>query len=63
MPESIDWARMHSPRRRRRLFFIVLAALGVIVVGGRSALTIEAEHDPIRARELGDLATSFSFAH
>ena len=39
MPESVDWVRMHSPRRRRRLFFIVLAALGVIVVGGRSALS------------------------
>src|SRR3984893_13625985 len=38
MPESIDWPRMHGPRRRR-FFFLILAALAVIVLGGRAALS------------------------
>ena len=38
MPESIDWPRMHGPRRRR-FFFLILAALAVIVLGGRTALS------------------------
>src|ERR1700719_3370468 len=38
MPESIDWPRMHGPRRRR-FFLIILAALAVIVLGGRAALS------------------------
>jgi uncharacterized protein len=37
MPESIDWPRMHPPRRRRLLLF--LAALAGIVFGGRTALS------------------------
>jgi uncharacterized membrane protein (UPF0182 family) len=38
MPESIDWPRMHAPRRRR-FFFLILAVLAVIVLGGRAALS------------------------
>src|SRR5437667_11091209 len=38
MPESIDWPRMHPPRRRRR-FLLILAVLGVIFLGGRTALS------------------------
>src|SRR6059036_2071584 len=38
MPESIDWPRMHPPRRRRR-FLVILAVLGVILFGGRTALS------------------------
>src|SRR5437660_100643 len=38
MPESIDWPRMHPPRRRRR-FLLILAVLGVIFFGGRTALS------------------------
>src|SRR6266700_3010208 len=38
MPESIDWPRMHPPRRRRR-FLLILAVLGVILFGGRTALS------------------------
>src|SRR6202140_955129 len=38
MPESIDWPRMHGPRRRR-FFLIILAALAVIVLGGRAAFS------------------------
>jgi uncharacterized protein len=38
MPESIDWLRMH-PRRQRRFFLLILAVLGVIVFGGRTALS------------------------
>jgi uncharacterized protein len=39
MSESIDWPRMHAPRRSRRFFLLMLAALAVIVVGGRAALS------------------------
>src|ERR1700738_3514715 len=39
MPESIDWPRMHAPRRRRRFFFLILAALAIVVFGGRTALS------------------------
>src|ERR1700680_4629291 len=39
MPESIDWPRMHAPRRRRGFFLLILAALAVIVLGGRAALS------------------------
>src|SRR5258708_5148653 len=39
MPESIDWPRMHSPRRRRRFFPLILAVLAVIFFGGRAALS------------------------
>src|SRR6266566_3048161 len=38
MAESIDWPRMHPPRRRRR-FLLILAVLGVIFLGGRTALS------------------------
>src|SRR5213593_1831393 len=38
MPESIDWPRMHPPRRRRR-FLLILAVLALIVFGGRTALS------------------------
>src|SRR5205809_5644312 len=38
MPESIDWPRMHPPRRRRR-FLLILAVLGVILFGGRTAMS------------------------
>jgi uncharacterized protein len=38
MPESIDWPRMHPPRRRRR-FLLILAVLAGIVFGGRTALS------------------------
>src|SRR5438445_1853196 len=38
MPESIDWPRMHPPRRRRR-FLVILAVLAGIVVGARTALS------------------------
>src|SRR5438445_7416211 len=37
MPESIDWPRMHPPRRRR--FLVILAVLAGIVVGARTALS------------------------
>jgi len=39
MPESIDWPRMHSPRRRRRFFLLILAVLAGIFFGGRAALS------------------------
>ena len=39
MPESIDWPRMHSPRRRRRILLLSLAFLAVIIFGGRTALS------------------------
>ena len=39
MPESVEWPRMHAPRRHRRFFFLILAALTVIVLGGRAALS------------------------
>jgi len=39
MPESIDWPRMHSPRRRRRFLLLILAVLAVIFFGGRTALS------------------------
>src|ERR1700726_4472761 len=39
MPESIDWPKMHAPRRRRRFFFLILAALAIVVFGGRTALS------------------------
>src|ERR1700676_201532 len=39
MPESVEWPRMHAPRRHRRFFFLILAALAVIVLGGRAALS------------------------
>jgi uncharacterized membrane protein (UPF0182 family) len=39
MPESIDWPRVHSPRRRRRFFLLILAVLAVIFFGGRTALS------------------------
>src|SRR5205809_1166301 len=38
MPESIDWPRMHPPRRRRR-FLLSLAALAGIFFGARTALS------------------------
>src|SRR6266699_886951 len=38
MPESIDWPRTRPPRRRRR-FLLILAVLGVIFLGGRTALS------------------------
>jgi len=38
MPESIDWPRMHPPRRRRR-FLLILAVLAGIVFGGRTVLS------------------------
>jgi uncharacterized protein len=39
MPESIEWPRMHSPRRRSGFFLLMLAVLAVIVLGGRAALS------------------------
>src|SRR5216683_1432106 len=39
MPESIDWPRIHPPRRRRRLFFLVLDVLTVLFFCGRAALS------------------------
>src|SRR5712672_434868 len=39
MRESIDWPRMHSPRRRRRFFLLILAVLAGIFFGGRAALS------------------------
>src|ERR1700730_1417912 len=39
MPESIDWPRMHAPRRRRHFFVLLRAALGVIVLCRRAALS------------------------
>jgi uncharacterized protein len=39
MPESIDWPRMHPPRRRHRFLLLILAVLAVIVFGGRTALS------------------------
>src|ERR1700682_1538499 len=39
MPESVEWPRMHAPRRHRRFFFLILAALTVIVLAGRAALS------------------------
>src|SRR6266853_944450 len=39
MPESIDWPRIHAPRRRRRLFLLILAVVAVIFFGGRTALS------------------------
>jgi len=39
MPESIDWPRMHSPRRRRRILLLILGVLAVIIFGGRTALS------------------------
>src|SRR5713101_6170646 len=38
MPESIDWPRMHPPRRRRRFLLILAVPVGVIF-GGRTALS------------------------
>src|SRR3984893_4453806 len=38
MPESIDWPRMHGPRRPR-FFFLILAALAVVILGARAALS------------------------
>src|SRR5712671_2690776 len=38
MPESVDWPRMHPPRRRR-FVLLILAVLALIVFGGRSALS------------------------
>ena len=38
MPTSIDWPLKH-PRPRRRRFFLILAAIAVIVLGGRTALS------------------------
>src|SRR6266478_2065433 len=38
MPESIDWPRMHSPRRRRRILLLI-GVLAVIIFGGRTALS------------------------
>jgi len=38
MAESIDWPRMRPPRSRRR-FLIILAAVAVILFGGRTALS------------------------
>ena len=38
MPESIDWPRMHPPRRRGRLL-IILAVLAGVAFGGRTALS------------------------
>src|SRR5438477_7138830 len=37
MPESIDWPRMHPPRRRR--FLLILAVLAGIFFGARTALS------------------------
>src|SRR5260370_39626551 len=39
MPESIDWPRMHSPRRRRRFFLLSAAVIAGIFFGGRAALS------------------------
>src|SRR5947208_7741893 len=39
MPESIDWPRMHSPRRRRRFVLLILAVIAGIFFGGRAALS------------------------
>src|SRR6266705_4330179 len=39
MPESIDWPGMRAPRGRRRFLLLVIAALAVIVLGGRAALS------------------------
>jgi uncharacterized membrane protein (UPF0182 family) len=39
MPESIDWSRMHQPRRRRRFVLLILAVFAVILFGGRTALS------------------------
>src|SRR3984893_18696635 len=39
MPESIDWPKMHAPRRSRRFFVLLRAALGVIVLCRRAALS------------------------
>src|ERR1700677_1793262 len=38
MPTSIDWP-LKNPQRRRRRFLILLAVLGVIVFGGRTAVS------------------------
>jgi len=38
MPESIDWPRMHPPRRRRRLLLFI-AVLVALVFAGRTALS------------------------
>src|SRR5437016_1501653 len=38
MPESIDWPRMHPPRRRRG-FLLILAVLAGIFFFGRTALS------------------------
>src|SRR5712671_2073363 len=43
MPESIDWPRMHSPRRWRRFLLLILALLAVIFFGGRTALSYYVE--------------------
>jgi uncharacterized protein len=43
MPGSVDWPRMHPPRRRHRFFLLVLAALAGIVFGGRTALSYYVE--------------------
>src|ERR1700758_1041373 len=43
MPESVDWPRIHPPRRRHRFFLLVLCALAVIVFGGRTALSYYVE--------------------
>ena len=37
MPESIDWPRMHPPRRRR--FLLILAVLAGLFFGARTALS------------------------
>src|SRR5271170_1902941 len=40
MRESIDWPPPHPARpRRRRRFLLILAVIGVIVFGGRTALS------------------------
>src|SRR5213082_1803128 len=38
MPESIDWPRMHPPRRRRR-FLLIFAVLAGIFFGSGTALS------------------------
>jgi uncharacterized membrane protein (UPF0182 family) len=43
MPESVDWPRMHPPRRRRRFFLFILAVVAVIAIGGRTALSYYVE--------------------
>ncbi|MCU1241258.1 MAG: hypothetical protein JWO71_1984 [Candidatus Acidoferrum typicum] len=39
MQDFVELPRMHAPRRRSHFFLLILAALAVIVLGGRTALS------------------------